>query len=110
MKDVPQIKQLIESLRSLKCPACRARKKCSHTLCGGCYLALPQIMQAALYRRVGEGYEAAVTAALEFLKQIPPAVSIETANAQPASDKRADLFVETFVFAESNASAITGGL
>jgi hypothetical protein len=84
MRDVAQIKTLIESLNSAECPACHQRKKPRMTLCGGCYRALPKGTQARLYQRIGEGYEAAVAEALKFL--------------QTAGVRRADAPGQLFMF------------
>jgi tRNA(Ile2) C34 agmatinyltransferase TiaS len=60
----PTKQQLIESLNSTLCPACAGRKKSAQTFCGGCYYDLPNHIRSALYRRIGNGYEQAVNAAL----------------------------------------------
>lgn len=62
-------KELIESLRSNTCPACGGGKRPRASLCYGCFTALPKSMRARLYDLVGHGYEQAVGAALNYLKQ-----------------------------------------
>ena len=59
--------QLIEELAGEVC-RCGKRKAGKMTFCAGCYRRLPHPMQMALYRRVGQGYEEAYAAAVEFLK------------------------------------------
>lgn len=67
---------LVTSLRSDLCPACGGTKKPAQTLCRLCYIALPRRKRLALYDRLGEGYQEAVTAALDELGKaefiVPP--------------------------------------
>ncbi len=58
---------LMVSLRGCKCPACGKHKGRSMSMCQKCYYALPADQQRALYRRIGEGYEEALTAAFVTL-------------------------------------------
>jgi hypothetical protein len=64
------LKTLIDSLRSKICPACGGAKKPRNTFCSNCYLTLPKPMRVHLYDRVGDGYEEAVTAACDKLKEL----------------------------------------
>jgi hypothetical protein len=101
MRDVAQIKTLIESLNSAECPACHQRKKPRMTLCGGCYRALPKGTQARLYQRIGEGYEAAVAEALKFLHRMPalaPAPADLADVDETAGVRRADAPGQLFMF------------
>jgi hypothetical protein len=68
-----QQKQLISSLRSVLCPACRRAKKPHNTLCYACYQSLPQPLKKALYNRVGHGYEQAFNDAMLSLEVAEPA-------------------------------------
>lgn len=61
-------RDLVTSLRSNLCPACGGKKKPRNTLCGGCYFILAPSQRAALYHRVGEGYEEAFADAMKHLK------------------------------------------
>lgn len=58
---------LVASLRSCTCPMCGRVKRAAETLCRDDYRRLPRELQKALYRRVGEGYDAAVHAAFDYL-------------------------------------------
>ncbi len=59
--------KLIQSLGSRTCPACGRSKQPRRTLCAHDYYRLPPDMRAALYNRIGRGYEEAITEALEYL-------------------------------------------
>lgn len=59
---------VLRSLRRHVCPACGGPKLSAQTLCRKDYHRLPQALQFALYRRVGEGYREAVVTALIALK------------------------------------------
>lgn len=50
------------------CEACEHPKKRGHSFCGRCYRMLPLETRRNLYRRYGEGYEAAYDTALKWLK------------------------------------------
>lgn len=58
---------LIRSLRSTICPACPSKKRANESLCGACYRELPQSKRRALYKRLFEGYEAAIVDAFDSL-------------------------------------------
>ena len=58
---------LVNSLRSCRCPVCGGAKRAAETLCHTDYRRLPRELQKSLYRRVGEGYDAAVHAAFDYL-------------------------------------------
>jgi hypothetical protein len=57
----------VKSLMSFICPNCGKRKGTRKSLCGGCYARLPGPMKKALYSRVMNGYEEALTEAMNFL-------------------------------------------
>jgi hypothetical protein len=67
MKAMPNTRDLLASLSSTVCPACGQLKGSRMTLCRQHYYALPNPMRKALYNRVGEGYEEALAAALDYL-------------------------------------------
>ncbi len=60
-----QAETLIRELVSTECRCGRA-KKSRQTFCRSCYFSLPREMQANLYRLVGEGYEEAYEAAVQY--------------------------------------------
>lgn len=66
-------RQLVTSLASTICPACRRAKGRKKTLCLGCYRSLPQAMRNALYARLGNGYEQSFNDAMRFLEVETPA-------------------------------------
>jgi hypothetical protein len=55
-------------LTSNKCICSRWKPK-ARSFCGACYHNLPAELRRALYRRIGEGYEAAFTEAVKFLAE-----------------------------------------
>jgi len=59
---------LIRELFGVICPCCGRAKNPGHSFCGACYRILPQEMQRALYRKVGNGYEEAYAAAVRYLE------------------------------------------
>lgn len=65
----PTTRHLVESLRSDQCPACASGKHPGRTLCGRCFRKLPGEVRDDLYKRIGQGYEAAVAAAMTALKK-----------------------------------------
>lgn len=70
---------LVRSLRSTTCPACAGPKKTRMSVCLGCWRSLPKPLRNPLYNLIGEGYEAAMLEALNFLDaekfHLPEAVS-----------------------------------
>jgi hypothetical protein len=64
----PATVELVRDLRGTLC-ACGRGKQTGNSFCYRCYGSLPKDMQRALYRLVGDGYEAAYAAALQFLRQ-----------------------------------------
>lgn len=54
----------IASLRSRGCPACAGYKASGKSVCLPCYRRLSRKGKADLFRMVGDGYEAAIAAAL----------------------------------------------
>lgn len=59
---------VVTSLRSTTCPACGGPKGRAKSLCFRQYKQLPRALQAALYARVGAGYEEALLDALRYLE------------------------------------------
>jgi hypothetical protein len=59
---------VVNSLRSTTCPACGQPKKRLQTLCRTDYYTLPVPLRAALYARVGGGYEEALLDAFRVLE------------------------------------------
>ncbi len=56
-------RELIDELNGTLCQ-CGAGKAAKQTFCRKCYFSLPKLMRQALYRRIGNGYEAAYAAAI----------------------------------------------
>lgn len=56
---------LIDSLRSDTCPSCGKAKAPRNSLCWACYRVLPPSLKHALYKRVGQGYAEAFSAAMD---------------------------------------------
>jgi hypothetical protein len=67
--EMPDSTELVRSLVSTLCPACKRAKKTRQTFCTGCYMSLGRGMRNALYDRVGEGYEQAYKAAFILLME-----------------------------------------
>lgn len=63
---------LVKSLLSDVCPACGGPKKPRHSMCGRDYRRLPSNLKAALYDRLGDGYEEAMDEAFGHLGVIAP--------------------------------------
>jgi hypothetical protein len=59
--------RLVRELEGKKC-FCGARKAPMATFCSNDYFALPKPMRDALYNRIGEGYEEAVSDARKYLE------------------------------------------
>ncbi len=57
----------IKELMSNEC-ACHKRKRASHSFCYNCYRALPKEMKGPLWRKIGQGYEAAYEEAHAWLR------------------------------------------
>ena len=57
---------LVRELRGTAC-RCGNVKHSMQTFCAGCYYKLPGEMRRALYRRMGDGYEDAYSAAAKRL-------------------------------------------
>lgn len=60
-------RKYIDSLRSTVC-ACGEPKTARQAFCKKCWRALPLPAQAALYDRLGQGYEAAYDSAVSMLE------------------------------------------
>lgn len=60
-------KSILADFLGTKC-VCGRPKAARQSHCRRCYFALPMPMRAALYRRFGEGYEAAFMASVQFLR------------------------------------------
>jgi hypothetical protein len=58
--------RLVRELRGEVCQ-CGKKKRVRQTFCYADYKRLPQSLQSALYKRIGEGYEAAYRESLAFL-------------------------------------------
>jgi hypothetical protein len=58
----------LDIIKSNKCPYCDGVKDRGNVFCGSCYFSLPKDMRGDLYRPMGEGFEEAVDAALEWLR------------------------------------------
>ena len=80
-KVTPQ--EVVASLMGSVCPACAGKKKNRQTFCGGCYAKLTAPVQRNLYRRMGQGYEAALQAAWAELN--PPQFHHPPADARRVS-------------------------
>ena len=59
---------LVRWLASEEC-RCGKTKVARQTFCRWCYAILPREMQRALYARIGQGYEQAFAAAVDFLDE-----------------------------------------
>jgi ribosomal protein L40E len=57
----------LEDLLGTTCKGCGGTKPSRMSHCRKCYFSLPKAMRRALYRRIGEGYEAAYTESLQHL-------------------------------------------
>ena len=71
---------MLEDFLGTKCGSCGRAKQSSHSFCGRCYHILPKAMQDALYKRFGEGYEAAFTDAQKYLEhpsEVPAAPAVK---------------------------------
>ena len=64
-------RELVAELAGVDC-RCGAVKERGQTFCKRCYFRLPKHLQTRLYRRVGDGYEEAYSAATEFLDATIP--------------------------------------
>ena len=60
-------RELVKELAATVC-RCGNRKASGNTFCGRCYFKLPKTTRAALYRRVGQGYEQAYNDAAGYLE------------------------------------------
>jgi len=76
----------IRDLMSSKCPACGGCKRPRHSFCRDCYSSLPSVLRAALYRRVGEGYEQAYLEAKRALALIGKLLSCPMCGAGKPPD------------------------
>jgi ribosomal protein L40E len=69
---VPEIISANDALQQLLgnvCQGCNGHKPSRMSHCRRCYFSLPKAMQRALYKRIGEGYEAAYAESLEMIKE-----------------------------------------
>lgn len=62
--------RMIEGLSSEICQ-CGFSKRRKQSFCSKCYYKLPKETRAALYRRIGSGYEEAYDHAVGLLKEAP---------------------------------------
>lgn len=67
----PKQMRLIASLRSTRCPGCERLKPSKMSFCGACYRSLPDPLKQALYKRIGDGYEAAHAVAMKIIGRKP---------------------------------------
>lgn len=58
--------KMIQELKGQVC-RCGADKNAGNTFCLKCYYSLPKPLRAALYQRVGEGYEQAYEEAVAYM-------------------------------------------
>lgn len=63
--------ELVQELRGDVC-CCGESKMEGESFCHACYYSLPRAKRAALYRRIGQGYEQAYTDAVVELSQRKP--------------------------------------
>lgn len=65
----PREKDRLASLAALKSGQCRCghAKQTGMAFCFRCWQQLPENIRRALYKRVGDGFEAAFAAACQFL-------------------------------------------
>lgn len=62
--------ELIRSLMSAECPACRKTKNARQTFCNRCYFKLNKKQRSDLYKTVDNGYEEAFSVALNHLHNV----------------------------------------
>ncbi len=62
--------RMIEGLSSEMCQ-CGSKKRRKQSFCSSCYYKLPKETRAALYRRIGSGYEEAYDHAVGLLREVP---------------------------------------
>jgi hypothetical protein len=60
--------EILDELQGKKC-RCGHRKVAGQTFCRDCFYALPQQMRDDLYKRMGQGYEEAYQAAVDYLAE-----------------------------------------
>lgn len=60
---------ILQEFLSSTCPACSGVKEKNTAFCRGCYRKLPRMMQSALWKRFGSGFEEAQKAGLAFLSK-----------------------------------------
>lgn len=60
--------RILRELGGVKC-FCGKKKTANQSFCVGHYIALPVEMKRAMYKRVGEGYEAAYADARQFFDE-----------------------------------------
>jgi hypothetical protein len=65
-------KTLLEDFLGTECSGCGGEKRSKMSHCSKCYYKLPKTMQAALYKRFGEGYEEAFEASTKYLAEKYP--------------------------------------
>ena len=71
--------EIIRTLGGLEC-RCKKPKRAHDSFCRWCYGKLPPTMQRALYQRVGDGYEQAYGAAVDFLDEFERAEEAKRAS------------------------------
>ena len=65
-------KSILEDFLGTECSGCGGVKRPKMSHCGKCYWRLPKQMRTDLYKRFGEGYEEAFTAASAWLAEHLP--------------------------------------
>lgn len=61
-------REIYDRFCSRECAACGGRKAPNTGFCRSCYRTLPQAMKNALWKRFGEGFEAAYEQGLAWLQ------------------------------------------
>lgn len=67
MDALPETKVILDSLASTTCPSCGGWKRAKQSVCPSEYKKLPRDLKERLYDWVGEGYEQALLASLNYL-------------------------------------------
>jgi hypothetical protein len=60
-------KSILEDFLGTECSGCGGTKRSKQSHCGKCYYRLPKAMRLDLYKRFGEGYEAAFELSQKWL-------------------------------------------
>ena len=79
----------IEALKSGRC-ACGNSKQTGMAFCYRCWLQLPRNVRQALYRKIGEGFEAAYDVGCQFLQFKPKEATHGERDASAARGPQGD--------------------